>query len=104
MFVSSGGPARIAGALAFRPLGAHPLEATVNDLTGGIGLAVAIGGPLLAAGVIADIAAALVARAASPAQVHSLLAPLRALATLAVMGLVLDRIAAVLGRAAQAVP
>ena len=104
MFLGSGGPARIARALAFRPVGPHPLQVAVSDLVGGIGLAVAIGGPLLAAGVVADAAAALVARAASPAQVHALLAPLKALAMLAVMGLVLDRLAGVLASAVQAAP
>jgi flagellar biosynthetic protein FliR len=104
IFLGTGGPARIAHALAFHPLSAHPLIAAVGDLVDGIGLAVAIGVPLLAAGVVVDIAAALVARAAAPAQVHALLAPLRALGTLAVMGLVFDRIAAVLAHAVQGAP
>jgi hypothetical protein len=73
-------------------------------LVDGIGLAVAIGVPLLAAGVVVDIAAALIARAASPAQVHALLAPLRALGMLAVMGVVFNRLAAVLAHAVQAAP
>jgi len=104
IFLGTGGPARVARALAFRPLGEHPLLAATTDLVDGIGLAVALGGPLLAAGVIADIAAALIARAAAPAQVHALLAPLRALGMLAVMGLVFDRLAAVLTRVVQATP
>jgi type III secretory pathway component EscT len=104
IFLATGGPARIAHALAFHPLGEHPLLAAVGNLVDGIGLAVAIGVPLLAAGVVADIAAALVARAASPAQVHALLAPLRALGMLAVMGIVFDRLAAVLAHAVQAAP
>jgi type III secretory pathway component EscT len=104
IFLGTGGPARMARALAFRPPSAHPLLAATSDLVSGIGLAVAIGGPLLAAGVIADIAAALVARAAAPAQVHALVAPLRALGMLAVMGLVFDRLAAVLTRVVQATP
>jgi type III secretory pathway component EscT len=104
IFLGTGGPARIAHALAFHPLSEHPLLAAVGDLVDGIGLAVAIGVPLLAAGVIADIAAALIARAASPAQVHALLAPLRALGMLAVMGVVFNRLAAVLAHAVQAAP
>ncbi len=104
IFLATGGPARIARALAFHPLSEHPLLAAVGDLVDGIGLAVAIGVPLLAAGVVVDIAAALVARAASPAQVHALLAPLRALGMLAVMGVVFDRLAAVLAHAVQAAP
>lgn len=104
IFLATGGPARMADALAFHPLSAHPLLAAAADLVHGIGLAVAVGSPLLAAGVVVDVAAALVARAAAPAQVHALLAPLRALAMLAVMGLVFDRLAAVLARAVQAAP
>ena len=104
IFLSTGGPARVVSALAFRPIGLHPLLAAVDDLVAGIGLAVALGGPLLAAGVVIEIAAALVARAASPAQVHLLLAPLRALGTLAVMAIVLHRLAEVLTTAVQTQP
>ncbi len=98
IFLTTGGPARAAAALALQPTGPDPLLAAASDLVGGIELAVALGGPLLAAAVVVEIAAALVARAASPAQVHALLAPLRGLAALAVMALVLERVAAILGR------
>jgi type III secretory pathway component EscT len=98
-FLATGVPARVLTALAAKPVPASPFLAAANDLTGGIALAVALGAPLLAAAVVIEVAAALVARAASPAQVHTLLAPLRAIATLAVTGLVLDRIATVLARA-----
>jgi type III secretory pathway component EscT len=104
IFLATGGPARIAQALAFHPVSAHPLLAAAGDLVDGIGLAVAVGGPLLAAGAVVDIAAALIARAAAPAQVHALLAPLRALAMLAVMGVVFDSLAGVLARAVQSAP
>jgi len=104
IFLATGGPARAATALAVRPAGAQPLLAAVNDLVSGIALAVALGGPLLAAGIVVEIAAALVARAASPAQVHALLAPLRAIGTLAVMAVVLERLATALARAVQASP
>src|SRR5580693_6562213 len=96
IFLATGGPARVVKALALHPVGAHPLAAAADDLVAGIALAVALGGPLLAAAVVIEIAAALVARAASPAQVHALLAPLRAMATLAVMAVVLQRIASLL--------
>jgi type III secretory pathway component EscT len=104
IFLSTGGPARVVKALALAPVSGHPLLAAADDIVAGIALAVALGGPLLAAAVVIEIAAALVARAASPAQVHALLAPLRAIATLAVMAVVLQRIATVLARAVQAVP
>jgi type III secretory pathway component EscT len=104
IFLATGGPARVVAALALRPLGAHPLLAAADDLVGGIALAVALGGPLLAAAVVVEIGAALIARAASPAQVHALLAPLRALGTLAVMAVVLERLATALARAVEAAP
>ncbi|MGA7121037.1 MAG: flagellar biosynthetic protein FliR [Polyangiaceae bacterium] len=104
VFLSTGGPARVAVALALRPAGDHPLLAAVHDLVSGIQLAVALGGPLLASAIVVEIAAALVARAASPAQVHALLAPLRALATLAIVALVFERLATGLAKAVEAVP
>jgi flagellar biosynthetic protein FliR len=104
IFLGTGGPARVLKSLALAPMATSPLPAAAADLVGGIALAVALGGPLLAAAVVIEIAAALVARAASPAQVHALLAPIRAMATLLVMAIVLDRIAAVLARSVQAVP
>ena len=104
IFLGTGGPARVVDALARHPLGAHPLQAAADDLVSGIALAVALGGPLLAAAVVIEIAAALIARAASPAQVHALLAPLRAIGTLAVMAVVLERLAAALATATAAAP
>jgi type III secretory pathway component EscT len=104
IFLKTGGPARVAMALATRELGAHPIVSAVHDLVGGIGIAVAIGAPLLAAAVVIEIAAALVARAASPAHVHVLLAPLRALGVIAVAAIVLDRVAAAMGEAIGRAP
>jgi flagellar biosynthetic protein FliR len=104
IFLATGGPARVVGALAVPPAMGHPLLAAAEDLVGGITLAVALGGPLLAAAVVIEVAGALVARAASPAQVHTLIAPLRALATLAVTGIVFERLASTLARAVQGAP
>ena len=104
IFLATGGPARVASALAMRPLAGHPLLAAAEDIVGGIGLAVALGGPLLAAAVVIEIAGALVARAASPAQVHALLAPIRAIGTLAVVAIVFERLATALARAVQSAP
>lgn len=100
IFLSTGGPAHIASELA-RPMAAHFLERVAADLAGGIALAIAIGGPLLAASIVLEVAAVLVARAASPAQIHVLLAPLRAIGVLAVMAIVLDRMAAVIALAVR---
>ncbi len=104
VFLATGGPARVVEALALHPVGAHPVLAAADDLVAGITLAVALGGPLLAAAVVIEIAGALVARAASPAQVHMLIAPLRALGALALTGVVLERLAGALARAVAAAP
>lgn len=98
LFLQLGGPARVVLALA-QPdpaLHARPLLALTHHLVNGIGLAVSLAGPLLAAAVVLELAGALVARAASPAQVHALIAPLRTLAVLAMLALAFDRIALVL--------
>jgi type III secretory pathway component EscT len=99
LFLATGGPARVVLALALRPPAGHPALAAVSDLAAGISLAVALGGPLLAASIVVEVAGALVARAASPAQLHLLLAPLRALCMLAMMAVVLARMAGALADA-----
>jgi type III secretory pathway component EscT len=104
LFLATGGPSRVARALSHEPTTTHALVAAADDLVSGVALAVALGGPLLAAAVVIEIAGALVARAATPAQVHALLAPLRATAMLAILAVVLERIAGLLARAVQAAP
>ena len=104
VFLETGGPARVTSALATEALDAHPLLAASNALVAGIGLAVALGGPLLAAAVVLELAFAFIARAASPAQIHALLAPLRALGLLAIAAVVLERIATLLAIAVRASP
>jgi type III secretory pathway component EscT len=104
IFLATGGPARVVLALAVHPVGLHPALHAVADLTAGITLAVAVGGPLLAASIVIEVTGALVARAASPAQLHLLLAPVRALCLLAVMALVFERMAAVLAAAVEHAP
>jgi type III secretory pathway component EscT len=102
-FLATGGAARAAAALAAATPAEHPVLAAARDLAGGITLAVAIGGPVLAAAVVLEIAFALLARSASPAQIHALLAPIRALGLLAVVAIVLERIGALLAAASHAV-
>ena len=104
VFLATGGPARVASSLAMTvPNGwdGSPLVAASHALVAGIGLAIAVAGPLLAAAVVLELAFALIARAASPAQVHALLAPLRALGILAVVAIVIDRLADVLALAVR---
>jgi flagellar biosynthetic protein FliR len=105
IFLATGGPARVALALA-RPgvPPGLPLLAAVGDLTSGITLAVALAGPILAASVVIEVAGALIARAASPAQLHLLLAPVRALGLLLVLSLSLERMAVYLASAVEHAP
>jgi type III secretory pathway component EscT len=101
VFLATGGAARAAGALARADLPGHPLLMAAQDIVAGVGLAIAIGGPLLAAAVVLELAFALIARAASPSQVHALLAPLRAIGLLAIVAIVLERLAALVATAAR---
>lgn len=93
-FFGSGGPARIVSALARAPAAnVHAVAHAAYDLAAGVEIAVAVAAPVLGASLIIELAAALTARAAVPAQVHVLLAPLRSFAILAVVSLVLERMA-----------
>lgn len=89
-FLRSGGPARVAAALVTTE--EAPLAAVPALLTGGVSVALAIAAPIVAASLVVEVGAALVARAAQPASVTSLLAPLRSLAVLGVLAVVLDRL------------
>jgi type III secretory pathway component EscT len=96
-FLESGGPVHIAETLAAPELGfAGPLARAAVDLRASVVLAVGVAAPVLGASVIVELAGALVTRAASPAPVASLLAPVRSLALLGVAALVLDRMVEVL--------
>lgn len=97
-FLLSGGPARVLSILLHPTLtSGHSLLAGVaHKLSGSIALALALGAPLLAASFVLELASALIARAASPAQLQALLAPLRGLAILAVFALVFERLSAVI--------
>jgi type III secretory pathway component EscT len=104
LFLGTGGPARVATVLAVRPFPAHPFVAISADLSAGITVAVALAAPLLAASIVVEVAAALVARAATPAYVHAVIAPLRTVAILGVLAVVFERIAGVMTRVVAAAP
>jgi flagellar biosynthesis protein FliR len=101
IFLSTGGPARVASELSRATLGDAPLAAAAHAIVSGVTLALAIAGPLLAAAVVLEVAFALIARAASPSHVHALLAPIRALSLLAILALVLERLASVIALAVR---
>src|SRR5689334_11052626 len=97
IFLGTGGPARLVGILVSpAPSLESGLVRAAANLAAGIGFATAVAAPLLAASLIFELAGALVARAASPAHLSALLAPVRSLALLALTAIFLDRMAVLL--------
>jgi flagellar biosynthesis protein FliR len=94
VFLWSGGPAHVLGVLTAPPLDESGVVRAIANLAAGIGLATAIAAPLIAASLVLELAGALVARAASPAHLTALLAPVRSLALLALTAILLDRMLA----------
>lgn len=94
-FLQSGGAARVASSLARVSADVHrPLLSSAVQLAAGIELAVAIATPIVVAAVVVEVAGALIARAATPAAVERLLAPIRSIVLLAALALLLDRMVA----------
>jgi flagellar biosynthesis protein FliR len=104
-FLRMGGPARVAKLVTNTQLEFHrPLLDAVSHLTHGIELAVLIAAPIVAATVVLEVAGALVARAASPAYIQQLIAPLRSLALLTLAALLLERMLDLLVRFGAGLP
>lgn len=80
-FLELGGVESALSALVVEPTGA-PLAVAVRDLVSSLNIAFALCAPLLCVAVVWEVAGALIARAATPAHVQSLLAPLRAMVIL----------------------
>jgi len=96
-FLASGGPARVAlSLLTVSGDLRHPILQAALALSSGIQLAVALASPLVAASFVIEISLALLARAASPTQMHALLAQIRSVALLAVVALLWQRFTDVL--------
>jgi type III secretory pathway component EscT len=93
IFLAGGGAARVVAAVARPETAVSPVLVAAHDLVAGITLAVALGAPVLVASIIVDVAGALLARTASPAQMSTVLAPVRALVVLVVVAVSVDRIA-----------
>jgi len=104
IFLGTGGPSRIAMALAKASGPEMGFANAALDLTGGIEIAIAIAGPVIAASLVLEIGAALIARSSSPTQIHVLLAPLRSFGILAIFALSFDRIARLLALYSQSHP
>jgi type III secretory pathway component EscT len=91
-FLESGGASRIALRLTQSSLEFEsPLRSAALQLVLGIELAVAIAAPLVAVAIIIELASALIARAAAPAFLQPLLAPLRSIVLLGALAIFLDR-------------
>ncbi|HEY6078807.1 MAG TPA: flagellar biosynthetic protein FliR [Polyangiaceae bacterium] len=104
-FLQSGGAARVASTLAAPQLAARfSWPAVATALAASIEVAFAIAAPLAVAAVLLELGGALVARAATPAFIGPVLAPLRSVALLAVLALVFERVAELLALLAAAAP
>jgi type III secretory pathway component EscT len=94
-FLRLGGPARLADALAVaRPLHEQDLQTLVSSLAHGVQFAVVLAGPLLALVPFLELLHALVARSMVPISAQVVFGPLKAVALLGLVALLLDRIAA----------
>lgn len=92
MFLKLGGPARLAQALSVTaPLSEQTIRDVAVALARGIQIAILIAGPMLAVLPFFELVYGLFARAARPASVTAIFAPLRAIALLAIVALLLDR-------------
>lgn len=96
-FLATGGPARIAGALArpSEPI-AGLLTRVVADLLSGVQVAIAIAVPFLVASILLDVLAQLLVRGVQGTSLHWLTVPLRALVFLILLAAMLDRVFALL--------
>lgn len=96
-FLETGGAARVASALSAPVLDARfSWSAVARALAGSVELAFAIAAPLAVASVLLEVASALIARAATPAFIGPVLAPLKSVVLLGVLALVFERIAELL--------
>lgn len=93
-FLETGGAARVASSLSAPLLSARfGWPSIVQAFAGSIELAFAIAAPLAVASVLLEAVSALIARAATPAFIGPVLAPLKSAALLGILALVFERIA-----------
>jgi len=92
-FLMTGGPARVAAALARDPAPfGSLLTRVVQDLVSGVQVAVAIAVPFLVASILFDVVMSLLARTVRGTSLHWVWVPLRGLVLLLLLGLILDRV------------
>lgn len=93
LFLEQGGPAHLSAALLEPPLySTGPLLRAAAHVAGGVRIAVALVMPLVVASMVVDVGAGLIARAATPARVSSVLTPLKGVVLVGLMALILDRV------------
>jgi flagellar biosynthetic protein FliR len=101
LFLESGGAARVAGALASPPTFSHgTLWQIALGLTHSVELALAVAAPVVAVSIVVELANALIARAATPAHIAALLAPLRSVVILVAFALLFERMTTLLAQVA----
>ncbi len=88
-FLQLGGVASALSSLVSDTPAPSSLERAAGDIVNSLHIAFALSAPILCVSVVWEVAGALIARAASPAHVQSLLAPLRAVGVLGAFVLVL---------------
>ena len=99
-FLEGGGASKVAGALIRVDQDLqHAYSRAAVTLLSSVEIAIAVAAPVIAASIVLEVASALVSRAASPAYVQPLLAPLKSLAILGVFALVLERVVELLALA-----
>lgn len=102
-FLETGGAARVVSALAAPELSGHfSWLAVTRAFARSVELAFSLAAPLAVANVLLETASALFARAATPAFVGPVLAPLKSVALLGILALLLERIAELLVLLGQA--
>ena len=101
IFLESGGAARVVAALSSNLTVSHgTLWRVALGLTHAIELALAVAAPVVAVSIVLELAHALIARAATPAHVVALLAPLRSIVILVSFALLFERMASLLATVA----
>jgi flagellar biosynthetic protein FliR len=105
IFLEGGGAARVAAALADTPAISHGvLWQVALGLTHSVELALAVASPIVAVSIVAELSNALLTRAATPAHVAALLAPLRSVLILVAFALLFERMTSLLAAIALRTP
>lgn len=105
VFLEGGGAARVVAALATdRASSRGTLWQMASGLTHSIELALAVAAPIVAVSIVVELSNALLARAATPAAVASMLAPLRSIVILIAFALLFERMATLLAQIALHTP